>query len=58
MTDPGSDSLPRRLGNLELYRTLGFLLQHDRPGCHGASVADVSDAQFDQVAGSKLAVDG
>jgi hypothetical protein len=58
MTDPGSNSLPRRLGDLELYRTLGFLLQHDRPGSHGASVADVSDAQLDQVTRSKLAVDG
>jgi hypothetical protein len=58
MTDPGSNSPPRRLGNLKLYRTLGFLLQHDRPGCHVASVAHVSDAQLHQVAGSKIAVDG
>jgi hypothetical protein len=58
ITDPGSDSIPRRLGNLELHGTLGFLLQHYCPGCHAASVADVSDAQSDQVTGSKLAVDG
>src|ERR1700736_2276762 len=58
MTDPGSNSIPRWLSNLELHRTLGFLLQHDRPGCHAAPVADVSDAKPDQVTGSKLAVDG
>jgi hypothetical protein len=36
---------------------LGFLLQHDCPGCHAASVADISDVQPNQVAGSKLTID-
>src|ERR1700684_2850620 len=36
----------------------GLLLQHDRPRCHAAPVANVSDPQLDEVAGSKLAVDG
>ena len=58
MTDPGFNSLPRGLGNLELNGPLGLLLQHDRPGCDADPVADVSDAQPDQVTGSKLAVDG
>ena len=54
MTDPGSHSLPGWLSNLELYRPLGFLLQHNRPGCDGASVADVSDTQLNQVAARSL----
>jgi len=33
-------------------------MQHDGPRCHAAPVADVTYAQLDQVAGSKLAVDG
>jgi hypothetical protein len=56
--DPGTDRVTRRLGDLELHRTLGPVLQHDCPGYHAAAVADVSDAQPDQVTGSKLTVDG
>ena len=58
MADPSADRLTGRLRNLKLYRTLGLLLQHDGPRCHAAPVADVTYAQLDQVAGSKLAVDG
>src|SRR5580704_7508191 len=48
LRNPGSDRVAGRLRDLELHRTLGLLLQHDRPRCHAASVADISDAQLDQ----------
>src|SRR5580698_10116471 len=58
MTDPGSNGIPRRLGNLELDGPLRLLLQHDRPRCDGLTMADISHSQANEVTGSKFAVDG
>jgi hypothetical protein len=57
MTDPGSDGLPRRLGNLELDGPLRFLLQHDRPRCDGLTMADIPNPQAYEVTGPQFAVD-
>ena len=58
VSDPSPDRISGLLRDLELHRTLGLLLQNNRPGCDATHVADVSDAQLDQITGSKLAVDG
>ena len=41
--------MPRAIGRWPevLHRSLGLLMKHDRAGCHGAALADVSDAQLD-----------
>jgi hypothetical protein len=58
MTDPGSNGLPRRLGNLELDGPLRLLLQHDRPRRDSLPMTDISHPQANEVTGSKFAVDG
>jgi hypothetical protein len=58
MTDPGSDSLPRRLGDLELNGPLRLLLQHDCPRCHSQAMADIPHLQTNEITGTKFAVDG
>jgi hypothetical protein len=52
MLDPCCHDLPRRRRDLELNRALRLLLQHDRPRCHAIAVANVADAQTQQVAGA------
>ena len=56
VSDPSPDRISGLLRDLELRRTLGLLLQNNRPGCDATPVADLSDAQLDQVTGSKLAL--
>jgi hypothetical protein len=56
LADPSFYSLPRRLGNLELDRPLGFLLQNDRPRCDCLPVAHIPHLKLDQVAGTELTV--
>jgi hypothetical protein len=58
MTDPRSNGLPRRFGNLELDGPLRFLLHHDCPRCDSLTMADIPHPQADEVPGSKFAVDG
>jgi len=56
--DPGGDRLPGLVGQLELHRLLGLVLQDDGAMGNGAAVGDVTDATADHVAAAQLAVDG
>jgi hypothetical protein len=56
--DPGANGLPRRLGDLELHGSLGFLLQHDRARGYGLTMTDIAHLELYEIAGTELAVDG
>jgi len=56
--DPGGDRLPGLVGQLELHRLPGLVLQDDGAMGNGAALGDVTDAMVDPVAAAQLAVDG
>ena len=58
LADPARDRLPGLLSNLELNRTLRLSLHDHRPGSDASPLADIADAQTDQVTRPQLAVDG
>jgi hypothetical protein len=55
--DPGGDRLAGLVGQLELHRLLGLVLEDDGAVRDGAAVGDIADTQRDQVAAAQLAVD-
>jgi len=58
MRDQAADRLAGLVGQLELHRLLGLVLEDDGAVRDGAAVRDIADAQRDQVAAAQLAVDG
>lgn len=54
---PVLQALPGSCGEFELDGLLGLLLHYAGPRCHMASMADIVDAQLDQVAATQFAVD-
>ena len=48
----------RLLGDLELDRPLGFLLEYNPAMAHAATMGNVSNPDFDQITSSQLTVDG
>ena len=54
---PVFQALPGSCGKFELDGLLDLLL-HAGPRCHMASMADIVDAQLDQVAATQFAVNG
>jgi hypothetical protein len=57
-SNPRGKCVSRLLGNLELRRALGLLLHDDRSRGHVLAVRDIANPQLDQIARSKLTVDG
>lgn len=57
LLDPCGHGRPRRLGQLELNRTLRFSLHDHRAREHLASVGHVANPQADEITSSKLTVD-
>lgn len=55
--DPGSDSQPGRLGQLELHRPLRLSLHHHRAEQDLIGVHDVPDPWVHQIAAPQAAVD-
>ena len=55
---PVLQALPGPCGNFELDGLLRLLLHHAGSRCHMASMAEIVDAQSDQVAPTQFAVDG
>ena len=56
--DPGGDRVARLLRELKLDRPLRLLLHHDGAGSDVTALHDIVDAEADQIAPPKLAVDG
>src|SRR3954453_9843231 len=56
-TNPGSNGLACRLGNLELHRSLSFLL-HNNGACRDPlAVRNITNANFHEIASAQLAID-
>src|SRR5208337_4350443 len=56
--DPGSDRVPRLLGDLKLHRSLRLLLHDNRAWSDMNALDHITNAKPDQVASAQLAVDG
>jgi len=52
--DPGGDRLPGLVGQLELHRLPGLVLQDDGAMGNNAAVGDVTDATVDPVAAASF----
>jgi hypothetical protein len=56
--DPGTDRVPRLLGDLKLHRSLGLLLHDYRAAGDMTTLDHIVDAKPDQITPAQLAVDG
>ena len=56
--DPGTDRVPRLLGDLKLHRSLGLLLHDYRAAGDMTTLDHIVDAKPDQITPAQLAIDG
>ena len=56
--NPFGDGFPRLVGQFELYRPMGLLLQNGGSTGYLVTVSDVRKLQFNQITGPELAIDG